>query len=169
MSGRPLHSQCRDTPSMCAPIAPPEGGSNGELRSKARKRSAVLGGRARDARARRAAHEFCRAEWPYKATPAHGGAWGFGITSNNFHRVSFREPQRRYPGPSGPLFPPSKKIQPEVITKQAHGPVFNLPCPTQGGPGPGTAFLLPVPLRVSADTRRRDQLSKEWLLVRQSS
>jgi hypothetical protein len=75
LSCRPLRSQCRDTPSMCAPIAhPPEGGaSNGELLSEARKRSAVLGGRARDARARRAAHKFCRER----------GAWSFGITSNN--------------------------------------------------------------------------------------
>ena len=35
--------------------------------------------------------------------------------------------------------------------------------------GTGTTFLLPVPLRVSADARRRDQLSKERLIVRQSS
>src|SRR6516165_11268195 len=35
------------------------------------------------------------------------------------------------------------------------------------GAEPGTTFLLPLPLRVSADARRRDQLSKEWLLVRQ--
>ena len=32
-----------------------------------------------------------------------------------------------------------------------------------GGPGPGTTFLLPVPLRVSADARRRDQLSKRMV------
>jgi hypothetical protein len=84
LSCRPLRSQCRDTPSMCAPIAHPQrGASNGELLSEARKRSAILGGRARDARARRAAHEFCRAEWPYKASPAQRGAWSFGTTSNN--------------------------------------------------------------------------------------
>src|SRR5262249_29031120 len=35
------------------------------------------------------------------------------------------------------------------------------------GPEPGTTFLLPVPLHVSADARRRDQLSKERVFVRQ--